>query len=107
MDTNGLSQNELTKLNEAELDALSEELALNVERMREASREDVLGAMIECGCPRRDAESQFANPQLEGYARQFYLDWLDAKTGNPAAKDRVERCREAWGKMTKRREAQR
>lgn len=94
-------------LSDVELDAIAEEMAVNVERMRSASREDVIGAMVECGCPRRDAENQFANRQLEGYARQFYIDYLDAKTGNPAAKERVERCREVWGRMTRRREAQR
>ena len=90
-------------LSDVELDALAEELSVNVERMRNATRGEVVGAMIEAGCPRHDAEEQFANRQLEGYARQFYLDWLDSKTGNPEARARVEKIREFWGRMNKRR----
>ena len=91
---------------DAELDALAEEMAQNIERMRDAPEADVIAALIECGMPRRDAAAQLNGP-LGGFARQFYLDYLDAKLGNPTAAERVERCREAWGAMTRRREAQR
>jgi hypothetical protein len=92
---------------EAELDALAEEMAVNVERMRAAPELAVIQAMVEAGCPRKDAVAQMATEQLEGFARQFYLDTLDARLGNPEAKERVERCREVWGRMTQRREEQR
>jgi hypothetical protein len=95
------------KLTESELNTLAEEMAVNVERMRNASVKEVVGALVECGMPRRDAEQQMKNVGLEGFARQFYLDWLDAKLGNSEAKARVERCREKWGSMTRRREEQR
>lgn len=97
---------EIAKMTDAELSALAEEMALNVERMNRASDEDVIGAMVEAGCPRKDAEAQMATGGLAQFAKQFYLDSLDAKLGNPEAKERVERCREAWGRMTKRRQEQ-
>lgn len=98
---------DISKLTETEIDALVEEMASNIERMRNATQKEVIGALVECGMPRKDAEQQVTNSGLEWFARQFYLDYLDAKIGNPEAKGRVERCREQWGKMTRRREEQR
>jgi hypothetical protein len=98
---------DISKLSEAEVDALVEEMSQNIERARDASETDVIGALVECGMPRKDAEGQMTNSGMEWFARQFYLDYLDAKLGNPEAKERVERCREQWGKMTRRREEQR
>lgn len=93
-------------MDDAELNQLAEEMALNVERMRNASQDDVIAAMVECGCPKLDAERQFQNTGLEGFARQFYLDYLDSKLGNKEATDRLERVRQMWGTMTKRKEEQ-
>lgn len=104
MTADGLS---LKEWSDAEKNALAEEMALNYERMMVLTRDEVVGAMVECGCPRKDAEQQFANEQLSIYARQFYIDLQDSKLGDERAKERVERCKEAWGQMNKRREEQR
>jgi hypothetical protein len=97
----------LKDFSDAELDALAEEMAVNVERMRAAPKLAVIEAMVEAGCPRKDAVQQMATEYFQGFARQFYLDTLDARLGNPEAKARVERCREVWGRLTQRREEQR
>jgi hypothetical protein len=93
-------------MSEVEQAALAEELAANVERMREPSREDVIGCLIENGMPPIDAERQMQNSGLEGFARQFYIDAQDARLGHDKAKERVERCREVWGQMSDRRRQQ-
>jgi hypothetical protein len=98
---------ELRTWSDDELDAMAEQMAQNVERMRAASERDVIAAMIECGCPRRDAEQQLKHSGLAVFARQFYLDYLDAQLGNSEAKQRLERVREGWGQLTQRREEQR
>lgn len=87
---------------EAELDALAEEMAANVKRMNEATDSEVIRCLVDNGMPRKDAAQQMKVHGLASFARQFYLDVQDAKLGNPEAKGRVEACREAWGKMNKR-----
>jgi hypothetical protein len=62
--------------------------------------------LTECGMPRKDAANQILHPHFEGFARHFYLDYLDAKLGNPEARARVDGCREVWGRMTRQREEQ-
>lgn len=86
---------------DAELDALAEEMALNVKRMNEATDSEVIRCLIDNGCPAEDAAQQLKMYGLASFARQFYLDVQDAKLGNPEAKARVGQVRDAWGKLTK------
>lgn len=89
---------------DAELDALAEEMALNVERMNKATDQEVIRCLIDNGMDPESAAQQLKMPGLAGFARQFYLDAQDAKLGSAEAKARVNSCREAWASMTRTRE---
>lgn len=92
----------MSKLSDAELNQVAEEMATNFERMWEASDKDVIAAMIECGCDPKAAEQQLKIDGLATFARQFYLDYVDGKMGNPAAQVRVLKVQEAWGRLRQR-----
>lgn len=91
------------KLSDAELNQVAEEMATNFERMWEAKDGDVIAAMVECGCPQSHAVQQLKMHGLAVFARQFYLDYVDGKMGNPAAQIRVQKVKEAWARLSERR----
>lgn len=94
---------DVSKLSEVEKDLLAEQLAANWERLWAPTDNEVIRCLVDHGMPRKHAQVQVtgAGHQMAVFARQFYVDAADAKLGDPEAKERVERCREMWGKMNR------
>lgn len=89
------------------LDELAELMSLQVERLATVDDREVIGAAVACGMPVMDAQNQLrAGGRIAQALRLFYLDFIDSKTGDPLARERIEMCREMWGRMTERRLAQ-
>lgn len=88
-------------LSDVELGQVAEEMADIYERAMAPSTRQVIAKMVHYDCPRRAAEQQMKHGGLALYARLFYVDAEDAERGDPEAKERLERCREAWGRLNR------
>lgn len=86
------------QMSDAELGDVVEEMATTYERAMAPSTAQVIAKMVHYGCPRHDAEQQMKHGGLALYARQFYVDAEDAEHGEPHAKARLEKVREAWAR---------
>jgi hypothetical protein len=89
----------LEMMSDAELGVVADEMAGIYERAMSPSEMQIIAKMVHYGCPRQAAQQQMNHPGLALYARQFYVDAEDAEHGDPDAKERVEKCREAWSRL--------
>jgi hypothetical protein len=60
---------------------------------------ELIACLIEHGQPAHAARQLQSNPQLRLAALRFWVDVGDARRGDPAAKERVDYCRESWTRM--------
>jgi hypothetical protein len=96
-----VSRTLLEHLSDAELGQVAEEMADIYERAMAPSTYQVIAKMVHYGCPRGAAVQQMKHPGLALYGRQFYVDAEDAEHGDPDAKERLERVREAWSRLNR------